>query len=160
MIDFILTSFLSLPNPQSFTFSRYFYGKSLRKNQAELQDDYFSYKPGGKKRDLIEISRYDNRLSIESNPFNAVFCRCFLIHSIAATFLKDNISKSYDRSVITLLDVFGNVGGIMGIISVFGAMIVGFVSSKTFIYSILSKLYHVEEPENLFNGEAYNLNHL
>jgi len=71
--------------------------------------------------------------------------------------MKDNISKSYDRSVITLLDVFGNVGGIMGIISVIGAMLVKFVSSKTFIYSILSQLYQVEEHENMFNGKGlYN----
>jgi len=77
----------------------------------------------------------------------------YFTHIIGAQFLKDNISKSYDRSVITLLDVFGNVGGIMGIISVFGALIVGFVSSKTFIYSILSKLYQVEEPENQFSGK-------
>ena len=68
--------------------------------------------------------------------------------------MKDNISKSYDRSVITLLDVFGNVGGIMGIISVIGAMLVKFVSSKTFIYSILSQLYQVEEHENMFNGKG------
>ena len=77
MIDSILTSFLNLPNRQSFTFSRYIFYKYSRKNQAELQDDYFSYKPGGKKKDLIEISRYDNRLSIENNPFNAVFCMFF-----------------------------------------------------------------------------------
>jgi len=104
---------------------------------------------------MIEISRFDNRLSVENHPYNSIFSKPHKIYNIAATFVKDNISKSYDRSVITLLDVFGNVGGIMGIISVIGSMIVGFVSSKTFIYSILSQLYQVEEPDNHLNGKVY-----
>ena len=127
----------------------------FRKNEAEYQDDIFSYKPGGTKKDMIEIARFDNRISVENHPYNSIFSKDFIFYKIAATFVKDNVSKSYDRTVITLLDVLGNVGGIMGIFSVIGALIVGFVSSKTFIYSILSQLYQVEEPENNLNGKIY-----
>jgi len=45
----------------------------------------------------------------------------------------------------------------MGIISAIGAVIVGFVSSKTFIYSILSQLYQVEEPDNHLNGKILRI---
>mmetsp|Transcript_7776 Transcript_7776/g.6873 ORF Transcript_7776/g.6873 Transcript_7776/m.6873 type:complete len:203 (+) Transcript_7776:1003-1611(+) len=69
-------------------------------------------------------------------------------------FFKDNISNSYDRSVITLLDVFGNVGGIMGLISVLGGLIVTFSSSKLFMFSILSSLYQVEEPDTKYQENS------
>mmetsp|Transcript_6199 Transcript_6199/g.5324 ORF Transcript_6199/g.5324 Transcript_6199/m.5324 type:complete len:222 (+) Transcript_6199:475-1140(+) len=111
----------------------------IQKNEIEDQTSYLAYKPGGKVKSNIEINRFDNSLSIEGTETNNIF---------KALFLKDNFSKSYDRSVITLLDVFGNVGGIMSIISLVGAIIVGFFSDKIFIYSILSKLYQVDDDTN------------
>lgn len=46
------------------------------------------------------------------------------------------------------MEVIGNIGGLMGIFTVAGSIIVGMFSGKVFLYSILSKMYQVEEPEN------------
>jgi len=47
----------------------------FRKNEAEYQDNYFAYKPGGTIKDIIEISKIDNRLSVENHPYNSIFSR-------------------------------------------------------------------------------------
>jgi len=62
-------------------------------------------------------------------------------------FVKDSVSKSYDRSVFSFMEVTGNIGGLFEIFSIAGGIIVGLFSGRTFLYSILPKLYHVEEPE-------------
>mmetsp|Transcript_7776 Transcript_7776/g.6874 ORF Transcript_7776/g.6874 Transcript_7776/m.6874 type:complete len:107 (+) Transcript_7776:628-948(+) len=47
----------------------------IQKNEVEYQDNYFSYKPGGKKKDIIGVQRFDNRLSVEGSPHNNVFSK-------------------------------------------------------------------------------------
>ena len=62
-------------------------------------------------------------------------------------FVKDAESKSYERKVFGFLEVTGNIGGLFEIMEIFGGFLVGLFSQKMFLYSILSKLYHIEEPE-------------
>ncbi|CAI2385115.1 unnamed protein product [Moneuplotes crassus] len=115
---------------------------NIQKNEVETQDNYFAYKPGGSKKDIYEIQRVDNRISAENaTPTNVISVR----------FIKDPFSKSYDRGVITVLEVIGNVGGLMGIFVVGGGLIVNFFSDKLFFYSFFSKMYEVEETNEEAN---------
>ncbi|CAI2372806.1 unnamed protein product [Moneuplotes crassus] len=111
----------------------------IQKNEIETQDNYFAYKPGGKKSDIYEIRRIDNRFSIEdTESYNLLNVR----------FVKDPFTQSYDRGVITILDVIGNIGGLMGVFVVAGGFIVNLFSEKLFFYSIFSNMYKVEKPDN------------
>ena len=121
----------------------------FRENKAETQDNYLAYKPGGKKQTFKAIEYIDNRLSVEGTTFNNAFSKHIASNwFLAIKFVKDDTSISYERGVFTILEVIGNIGGLMGIFTVAGSIIVGMFSGKVFLYSILSKMYQVEEPEN------------
>ena len=73
--------------------------------------------------------------------------------------MKNNIS--YERGVFTLLEVIGNIGGLMGIFTVGGGLLIRMFSGKVFLYSILSKIYQVEEPnydKSMISAIYLNLN--
>ena len=61
-------------------------------------------------------------------------------------FVKDTKSKSFERSVFGFLEVTGNIGGLFEILEITGGLIVGLFSGKLFLYSILPKLYHIDQP--------------
>ena len=63
---------------------------------------------------------------------------------ISIRFYKDSTSKSYERQVFGILDVFGNIGGVKEILEIAGALIVGLFSRKIFIFTLLSSLYQVD----------------
>ena len=63
-------------------------------------------------------------------------------------FLKDPIKISFERSVFGFLELTGNIGGVFEILSIIGGFLIGGFSGKMFLYSILSKLYQVQEPED------------
>ncbi|CAI2373460.1 unnamed protein product [Moneuplotes crassus] len=73
----------------------------IQKNEAEIQDDYLAYLPGGTNKEFITLERFDQRLSIEGAVFPNI---------ISVKFIKDSHSKSYERGVFTLLEVIGSVG--------------------------------------------------
>ncbi|CAI2374574.1 unnamed protein product [Moneuplotes crassus] len=124
----------------------------VQKNEIETQDNYFAYKPGGKKSDIYEIRRIDNRLSVEDTASNNL---------LNLKFIKDPFTQSYDRGVITILDVIGNIGGLMGIFVVGGGFIVNLFSDKLFLYSIFSNMYKVQKPSNssAINATLLKINH-
>ena len=62
-------------------------------------------------------------------------------------FVKDESSKSYERSVFSFLEVTGNIGGLLEILEIAGGFLVGICSGKMFLYSIISNLYHVDGPD-------------
>ncbi|CAI2379631.1 unnamed protein product [Moneuplotes crassus] len=109
----------------------------IQKNEAEIQDDYLAYLPGGTNKEFITLERFDQRLSIEGAVFPNI---------ISFKFIKDSHSKSYERGVFTLREVIGSVGGLMGIFICLGGIIVNIFSSKLFYYSIFSQMYQIEHP--------------
>ena len=60
--------------------------------------------------------------------------------------MKDATTNSYERQVFSFMDAFGNIGGLLEIMSIAGGLLVGIFSERMFLFSILSKLYHIEEP--------------
>ena len=85
---------------------------------------------------------------MEGTAFDNVFSKFWCLIILAIKFMKDEKIISYERGVFTLLEVIGNIGGLMGIFTVGGGLLVGMFSGKVFLYSILSKIYQVEEPKN------------
>lgn len=64
-----------------------------------------------------------------------------------------NQRSTYKRSVFSILDYFGKVGGIKEIMLIFGGMIAGLFTDKLMKYSILSELYQVDST-HLLQPEA------
>jgi hypothetical protein len=63
-------------------------------------------------------------------------------------FNKDAASDSYSRSVFSLLDLTGNLGGLFEILQITGSLIVVYFSRDLLLYSLLSKLYQVYQPNS------------
>jgi hypothetical protein len=66
---------------------------------------------------------------------------------VAIYFKMSQISEVYERTVFTLFDMFGLLGGVFGILSTFGFIIVSSLSVKLFNNSLLSKLYQIKVPK-------------
>lgn len=60
-------------------------------------------------------------------------------------FVKDAVINTYERSVFSVLDFTGNLGGLFEVLEITGSIIVGLFSSKLFFYSFLSRLYQVDK---------------
>ena len=63
-------------------------------------------------------------------------------------FIKSPSTKEFERSVFGFMDLTGNIGGLFEIFEIGGDFLVAIFSGKMFLYSLLSKLYHVEGPES------------
>lgn len=61
--------------------------------------------------------------------------------------LKDAESKVYERKVFGILEVTGMIGGLFEVFERAGGFLVVLFSGKIFLYEILSKLYHVSNPQ-------------
>ncbi|CAI2386664.1 unnamed protein product [Moneuplotes crassus] len=111
----------------------------IQVNEAEIQDSYFAYQPGGSNKEFFEIERVDTNL-ISSQVHQGE-----LLH---INFAKDPASKSYERTVFSFMEVTGNIGGLFEILQIAGGFIVGIFSGRLFTFSMLSSLYHVDMPSN------------
>ncbi|CAI2382796.1 unnamed protein product [Moneuplotes crassus] len=122
----------------------------IQKNEAEIQDSYFAYQPGGSKKEFVEIHRVDSRLAVQIDDVDNVIYKLL--------FVKDAETKSYERQVFSLLEVTGNIGGLFEILERTGGFLVALFSGRMFLFSILTKLYHVEDPEDQPKGDDDNKN--
>jgi hypothetical protein len=71
-------------------------------------------------------------------------CSIRFIINAEIQFVKDQVSESYSRSVFGFLDLTGNMGGVFGILQTAGSFIVSIFAGKIFLYSMLSRLYQVD----------------
>ena len=60
----------------------------------------------------------------------------------------------YQRTVFTILDVLGSLGGMFEILSIIGGVFVSTLTSKLFNYSILTSLYQVDTSKH--NKDNWN----
>ena len=71
-------------------------------------------------------------------------------------FFLDKESEIYQRSVFTLFDMIGMVGGIYTIFSILSSYIMNFVTERLLMCSLLSNLYMVECNQNQENFDISN----
>ena len=60
---------------------------------------------------------------------------------------------TYERTVFSIFDFTGLVGGVFEIFEITGSIIVGFFAQKLFMFSILSNLYQVQK---ITDGTNFN----
>ena len=72
-------------------------------------------------------------------------------------FQKDYDYDSYEREVFSLLDLFGNLGGLSEICTIIGGLFVGIFADRFFNYSIISSLYQIDPSR--YNYEMKDPNH-
>ena len=63
-------------------------------------------------------------------------------------FYLDQESEIYQRSVFTLFDMIGLVGGIYTVFSILSSYLMSFITERLLMDSLLSKLYFVEQNHN------------
>lgn len=63
-------------------------------------------------------------------------------------FAKDSTKDVYERQVFSFLDMTGAIGGMLEVLRILGAFIVGSCTTKIFLYSIFSNLYQVRDNKS------------
>ena len=125
----------------------------VSKNEAELQDTFFTYAPGGDKKEFISVNSVDQDLAVDYEETGEVL----KIH-----FYKDYGYKHYERSVFSILDLTGKLGGVNEVFEITGSLIVAFFADRLFFYSIISSLFQVDtlsKNELDFKVENHKINH-
>ena len=111
-----------------------------RLNDANLDDDYLGLKsPKNEKFWIVNKSIVD--LAVLTN--NAV---------LDASIFIDCNKDTYKRTVFTIMDLFGNVGGIYGLFMSAWGFFVGIISSQILLASVFRRLYFTNKAnlENVF----------
>ncbi|CAI2374751.1 unnamed protein product [Moneuplotes crassus] len=116
----------------------------IQKNEAEIQDDYFAFAPGGDVTEFIGFESVENNMFSERSPANNL---------LNVLFIKDSASISYERTVFTVLEAFGNIGGLIEILYVGGSLVVNLFANTQYFYSVFGHMYQVEEPTKDYQVE-------
>ena len=106
----------------------------VKTNEAETLDDFLNYSPQGKESSFISIDRISQDIQ-ESETI------------VSVRFAKDPRTDSYDRSVFSLLDALGNIGGLNEVLQVSCGLIISIFSGRMFFYSIISSLYQIDPTD-------------
>ncbi|CAI2377012.1 unnamed protein product [Moneuplotes crassus] len=112
----------------------------IQKNEAEYLDSYFAYQPGGTKKEFVGVDRVDQRLAVQHDSVSETIFKM--------QFVKDEATKSFERTVFSFMEAFGNIGGLFEIIEIAGGFFVGVFSGRMFLFTILSHLYQIEAPDD------------
>ena len=98
-------------------------------NNANLDDDYLKIKSSSNKQ-FFSVDRINNDLgSYDTSSVAEV-----------GIFLDPN-RDSYQRTVFTILDLFGTVGGIFGLLTAACGFVVGVISTQIMLSSVFRRLY-------------------
>ena len=86
---------------------------------------------------VSNIKSYDNDYVDSEGFLVAVYIRA------------DKFYDSYERKVTDILTLLGDLGGLLEFFVMIGGLLVGFLSQKLFMASIIKKIYHIRKYENL-----------
>lgn len=76
-----------------------------------------------------------------------------------ATFLIaiDEETAYYSRTVYSILDLTGQLGGVFEIFDIFGGIFIGLFADKLFVFSIISRLYQTKVNSHVDKGKLISL---
>ena len=119
----------------------------IRPNKAEFRDSLVD----------LEFSEKKEFYSVEStiDDFSAEFDNGNLF---TYQMLLDHNRDNYERSVYTLTDMFGQVGGVFELFKAIGSVLIGFISSKILVLTMMGSMYHVQVPEKDEDKNFSNFN--
>ena len=116
----------------------------IMQNSIDQEDNMFRYQPENIEDSFLSIETVYEKFYYEPKNNDVM----------SITLYKDQKSYNYERSVFSILDCLGLIGGVNEILEVAGGLIVGFISSKLFLFSLLSSIYQVNMRDNK-NSDFY-----
>ena len=105
----------------------------IRKNFVTLNDEFFQM---GQTENKDFYSAENTKTDFDLDPTNIVYARM----SIRMEARED----TYERTVFSIFDYTGLIGGVFEIFEVFGTLVVGYFTKKWFMFWVLSSLYQVK----------------
>jgi len=106
---------------------------TIQENNAETFDSiFFNVSPEEERFYSVGERRY--KVAPESS-INAIF---------RIRFTLDDAVITHERTVFTILDMIGQIGGVYGLLFLLGQVIFGYISEKYFLRSVISKLFHFD----------------
>ena len=114
------------------------YDYYINENEAELNDDYLSVFSGSQHKQFFSLDSDYKSSSYPSTNGNI----------FTYNFHKGDKKFVYQRTVFTILDVLGSLGGMFEILSIIGGVFVSTLTSKLFNYSVLTSLYQVDTSKH------------
>ena len=118
---------------------------SIKENEVSRRDNYFALTNDFDESTFLSITRANQDIRKIRDTKNLITIR----------FEKDYEYETYERVVFSILDLFGNVGGVFGIFTIFGSYFVGVFASRFFNYSIISNFYQIDTS---YKFEKYHSN--
>ena len=119
-------------------------------NHVVLADDFFQLGQTEEKEFYsLETEKSDFTFSQSDNNY--------LYASILIQI--DAREDTYERTVLSVFDFTGLIGGVFEILEIFGGMLVGFFANKLFMLLMLSNLYQIQiihEHDSEFNDSNHN----
>ena len=100
-----------------------------RKNKATLDDDYLKISSASNK-EFFSINKVTNDFTSYTS---------FVAKTIIVLDSKVDI---YQRNVFTILDLFGTIGGIFGLLTSACGFFVGLISTQIMLSSVFRRLYY------------------
>lgn len=128
----------------------------IRKNYVNLYDDPFSFGLNFGTHEDKKTKTFYSVQDSESDFYEGKYTSTKAIVQLVI----DDQEDYYTRNVYTYLDMIGQIGGVFGMLDLFGAFFIAIIADKLFYYSIVSKLYqiHKEEPKgnlDLIDSKAF-----
>jgi hypothetical protein len=78
---------------------------------------------------------------------------------MVAVFIRaDKFTDSYERKVTDILTLLGDVGGLKEFFLICGELLVGFITQKMFMSSIVKKIYHMRKYDNISHEAKKHFN--
>ena len=108
----------------------------VRENKAVLHDDLIQY---GQNKEHHFYSVERTKTDFEDQTGTA---------KINVYLTMDNHVYNYERTVFSLLDLTGLIGGAFELCEILGGIFVGYFSQKLLNFSMLSRLYQIQYNEN------------
>ena len=100
-----------------------------KRNQATLNDDYF------------KISSAQNKEFFSIGAVQSDFASYSAEVISKTVILLDRNRDLYQRNVLTILDLFGTIGGIFGLLTSACGFLIGMISTQIMLSSVLRRLY-------------------
>ena len=117
----------------------------MRENSAELRDSLLDLGSANEETFYsVQKSSYD----FTTEPDDGTLVD--LVLSMDANY------DQYERSVFTVFDFTGQIGGLYEVFEAIGRIFIGFLSGKIFLLSIISSLYHVHTPSEVSDEDRFN----
>ena len=109
----------------------------VRKNYASLNDNFFQIGSSESKEFYsLGSSDYDSENDVTGFTYARITLRM------------EAREDTYERTVFSVFDFTGLIGGVFEIFEIIGGIFVGYFSSKLFLFSMLTNLYQVQKIDH------------